>query len=100
MTGIFAEPLSKEFGWTTQEVFKGLAWARILSIIFAPITGALSDRIGVRRVLGVSFVILVVILYSFSRMDGSLLGYLVRYSLIALLCMGTTQAVISCVLAS
>lgn len=100
MTGIFAEPLSKEFGWTTQEVFKGSTWAGILSIFSAPVIGALSDRIGVRRVLAVSFIILIAILYSFSRMDGSLVGYLVRYSLMALLCMGTTQVVFSRVLAS
>jgi OFA family oxalate/formate antiporter-like MFS transporter len=103
MTGIFAEPLIKEFGWSATQIFNGSFWAGILSAASAPVIGAISDRVGVRRVLAVSFLFEIVLLYSFSLMNGShsgYQGYLIRYSLLAILCMGTTQVVFSRVLAS
>lgn len=100
MTGIFAEPLIKEFGWTSTQIFQGSLWGGLLSVVSAPVIGAISDRIGVRKVLAVSFLLEVIILYSFSRMTGNINAYLVRYGLLALLCMGTTQVVFSRVLAS
>lgn len=100
MTGIFAEPLRAEFGWSATQIFQGSLWGGLLSVVSAPLIGALSDRIGVRKVLAGSFLIEVALLYSFSRMDDNINGYLLRYSLLALLCMGTTQVVFSRVLAS
>lgn len=103
MTGIFAEPLIKEFGWTNTQIFNGAFWAGILSAASAPVIGAISDRVGVRKVLAVSFILEIALLYSFSQMtggDSGYQGYLIRYSLLALLCMGTTQVVFSRVLAS
>ena len=95
MTGIFAASLSSEFGWSPQQIFLGPTVAGLCVLISAPLTGALCDRAGVRRIVLVSFVIEAVVLASFKFMGPAISGYWLRYGALALLCMGTTQVVFS-----
>jgi OFA family oxalate/formate antiporter-like MFS transporter len=100
ITGIFATPLTREFGWTMQQVFTGPLVAGLSGILVAPFIGALSDRLGARRIVLISFVIEVLVLASFRYLDGSILGYWIRYGALALLCMGTTQVAFSRIISS
>lgn len=95
MTSIFAAPLIAEFGWSSSQIFFGSGIAGMCGVLSAPFIGALSDRWGVRRVLGLSFAIEVAILASYKFLNANVGGYYLRYALLALLCMGTTQVVFS-----
>lgn len=49
-TGVFLEPLRKEFGWSRTAVMAGLTIVSVISVILAPFLGAMIDRLGSRRV--------------------------------------------------
>ena len=49
--GVFAKPISEEFGWGRGQVQLMLTFFTIGSLIGTPITGFIIDRIGVRRVV-------------------------------------------------
>lgn len=100
LTGIFVAPLKAELGWSSSQIFLGPTVAGLSVLISAPLTGALSDRFGVRRIVLISFVIEVLLLASFKFMGGSIVGYWVRYGALAILCMGTTQVVFSRMIAA
>lgn len=100
ITSIFAAPLEQEFHWSAPDVFLGLTVTGLAGLLSAPPIGALCDRFGVRRVVLISFVIEVLLLFSFSLMQGSLWGYWARYATLALLCMGSTQVAFSRVLST
>lgn len=93
MTSLYAAPLIKEFGWSSSQIFFGSFLAGIGGVLTAPFIGAISDRFGVRRVLFFSFAFEVLILFSYRFLTSDVMGYFVRYSLLAVLCMGTTQVV-------
>lgn len=100
LTGIFAGPIGAEMGWTSQQIFFGSSLAGVGGVLSAPFIGALTDRLGVRRVLAFSFIIEILILISFKFLNSELLGYFARYLALAVLCMGTTQVVFSRVISS
>lgn len=49
-SGLFIEPLEKEFHWSRAEIMSGHSIASTLAVICAPFLGFLVDRIGPRRV--------------------------------------------------
>ncbi|HTP38699.1 MAG TPA: MFS transporter [Steroidobacteraceae bacterium] len=93
MTSLYAAPLIKEFGWSSSQIFFGSFLAGIGGVLTAPFIGAISDRLGVRSVLFFSFLFEVLILFSYRFLSSDVTGYYIRYSLLAVLCMGTTQVV-------
>lgn len=95
VTSIFASPLMTELGWSAQQIYLGPTVAGLSVLISAPLTGALSDRLGVRRIVLWSFAIEVLLLASFKFMGASIVGYWLRYGALAILCVGTTQVVFS-----
>ena len=48
--GVFAQPLTQEFGWSIGQVMTGLVPFCIATVFSAPFAGYLSDRYGVRPV--------------------------------------------------
>lgn len=48
--GIFIEPLQREFGWSRGGISAGATVVSVFAVLFAPIVGALIDRIGPRRI--------------------------------------------------
>lgn len=94
LTSIFGIPIRAELGWSSSDIFYGSSVAAIGAPISAPFIGALTDRIGVRRMLVASFLMEALIIASFNFMDG-FAGYIMRYLALVVFCMGTTQVVFS-----
>ncbi len=57
-SGLFIEPLEKEYGWSRAEIMSGHSIAAILATICAPFMGLLVDRVGPRRI-GIAAIIAV-----------------------------------------
>ena len=49
--GVFAGPLSQEFGWGIDRVFIALLVTTICSLLLSPVIGLMVDRIGARKVV-------------------------------------------------
>jgi predicted MFS family arabinose efflux permease len=49
-SGLFIEPLDREFGWSRTEISAGVALASLMTIPLSPLMGALIDRWGGRRI--------------------------------------------------
>jgi MFS family permease len=47
-SGVFFEPLQREFGWSRTEIVSGLTINSIVAVVLAPILGRLVDRHGAR----------------------------------------------------
>src|SRR5271170_1424969 len=95
LTPIFGGPVGAELGWTHAQILYGSGVAAIGSPLSAPFIGALTDRIGVRRMLVASFLMEALIIASFKFMDTNIWGYILRYLALVVFCMGTTQVVFS-----
>jgi MFS family permease len=95
LTSIFGGPVGAELGWSNSQILYGSSVAAIGAPISAPFIGALTDRIGVRRMLVGSFLMEALIIASFRFMDTNIWGYIVRYLALVVFCMGTTQVVFS-----
>lgn len=70
-TGIFFEPLSKEFGWSRTLLSSGPSIANSLTAILGPFFGALIDRFGSRKVVLPGLLITVTSIVAFSLANGS-----------------------------
>ena len=57
-SGLFIEPLEKEYGWSRTEIASGHSIAATLAAICSPFMGLLVDRIGPRRI-GIAAIIAV-----------------------------------------
>jgi MFS family permease len=95
LTPVFGSAIRAEFGWSGSQILFGSSVAAIGAPISAPFIGALTDRIGVRRMLVASFLMEALIVASFKFMGGDIWGYVARYLALVVFCMGTTQVVFS-----
>jgi MFS family permease len=87
--GVIAGPLAQEFGWGIDTVLSGLAVFTLTSMAATPTIGALSDRIGVRRVALTSIFLFSLSFMAFSLNNGSLLLYYGLWMLLAACGAGT-----------
>lgn len=70
-TGLFFEPLSKEFGWSRTLLSSGPSIANSLTAVLGPFFGALIDRFGSRKVVLPGLLITIASIAAFSLVDGS-----------------------------
>lgn len=70
--GLFAPHLAQDFGWNRGSIMLSLTFFNVAGVLASPFTGALIDRIGVRRVLFPSLVVLLLGFVAFSAIGGSL----------------------------
>ena len=89
-TGLLVGPLSREFGWTSPQIFLALTFATTCTILAAPFVGNLIDRYGARRVIAVSFLIEALLIASFRYMNDDIYWFYARYAAFALFSTGTT----------
>lgn len=80
-TGLFIEPLAKEFGWGRAQVSIGLVITSLLTIPFSPLVGALIDRWGSRRLAIPGVVLAMAALASFGLANGSPSQWLLLWAL-------------------
>lgn len=70
-TGLFMEPLAREFGWSRTLLSSGPSIATTLTAVLSPFFGALIDRFGSRRVVLPGLVLTMLSIASFSMASGS-----------------------------
>ncbi|WP_395331468.1 MFS transporter [Novosphingobium sp. BL-8H] len=70
-TGLFFEPLGKEFGWNRSLLSAGPGIATFVTAILSPFYGALIDRVGSRRLALPGIVLVMVSMSSFALVNGS-----------------------------
>ena len=70
-TGLFMEPISKEFGWSRTLVSSGLSLTAILTFVMSPFFGVAIDRLGTRRMALIGIVGAAGLISSFSLLNGS-----------------------------
>lgn len=87
--GVFAAPLSEEFGWRIDQVFAALPILTLCALLLSPAVGLLTDRVGVRRVALGSIFGFGIGLMLHALNPGSYPLYLATWMMIAILGVGT-----------
>lgn len=87
--GVFADPLSQEFGWGRGQIFSAMIPFTIAAVLVSPLVGFLTDRYGPRRVVLVSIALFSLAMMSFSLLNGSFGHYLTIWTLLAICGAGT-----------
>lgn len=87
--GVFVAPLEAEFGWSRAEISVALTLTNITVVICSPLVGALADRIGVRRVVIPSVILMGLAVGSMCLLQGRILHLYLMYVLIPLVGAGT-----------
>lgn len=78
-TGLFFEPLTREFGWSRTVLSSGPSISSILTAILGPFLGALIDRFGSRKVVLPGLVLTIFSIASFGLANGSEVQWLVLW---------------------
>ena len=87
--GVFAGPLSQEFGWGIDRVFIALLVTTICSLLLSPVIGLMVDRIGARKVVLPSVLGFGLCLMLHGLNPGSFPLYIATWVLIGVLGAGT-----------
>src|SRR5438132_367846 len=70
-TGLFMEPLAKEFGWGRAQISAGLLVTSLMTIPMSPFIGALIDRWGSRRLAIPGMALAIAAVASFALANGN-----------------------------
>ncbi len=87
--GIFVAPLQKEFGWGRGEMSFALTMTNIAVVLASPALGFLIDKIGVKRALIPSIIMMGLCVASMTLLTPNIWHYYALYFLIPLLGAGT-----------
>ncbi|CAN7626305.1 MFS transporter [Phenylobacterium sp. LjRoot219] len=80
-TGLFMEPLAKEFGWGRAQISAGLLVTSLLTIPLSPAVGALIDRWGSRRLAVPGMALAIAAIASFGLANGSVSQWLLLWTI-------------------
>lgn len=75
-SGVFMEPLAKEFGWSRSQLSLGIALSALVSMLLAPFFGLAIDRYGARRLALPGIVFTALAIMSFSIANGSFVQWI------------------------
>jgi len=87
--GVFVGPFMKEFGWGVDDIMLALSLFSVTALFTSPLIGALTDKIGVRKMVLISIVTFSLSFMAFSLNNGSKTLYLGLWILLAFLGSGT-----------
>lgn len=99
-TGLFMEPLAREFGWSRTLVSSGISITSVLTFLFSPLFGVLIDRWGTRRLALPGLVLLAATIASLSTLNGSTVQWFIIWTVYALAALMTKSTVWTCAIAS
>jgi MFS family permease len=89
MFGTLVQPLQQEFGWSRAGMSFALTITNITVVFGSPLMGFLVDRLGVRRLLIPSIILMGAAVWSMSQLQGSLAWFYAGYLAITLFGLGT-----------
>lgn len=93
--GLFVDPLSHEFGWGRTSISFGVTILTTITAVVAPVAGRLADRIGERRPIAFSMIVLAGAYFALSRIGNSILEFWSIMALMAFLGVGCTSVTLS-----
>jgi predicted MFS family arabinose efflux permease len=99
-TGLFMEPLAREFGWSRTLVSSGISITSVLTFLFSPLFGVLIDRWGTRRLALPGLVLLAATIASLSTLNGSTVQWFIIWTVYALAALMTKSTVWTCAISS
>jgi predicted MFS family arabinose efflux permease len=79
-SGLFMEPLTKEFGWSRTLLSSGPSIAVTVTAILSPFFGILLDRYGSRRLVLPGLILTVLSIAAFSRANGSAVQWMILWA--------------------
>ncbi len=91
-TGLFMEPLGREFGWSRTLQSSGVSITAVLTMLMSPFFGVAIDRFGTRRMALAGIIGAALIISSFSLANGSAvqwIGLWVAYAFAAVMIKST-----------
>ena len=92
-TGLFLEPISREFGWSRALASSGVSITAILTFLASPLFGIFIDKWGTRRMAIPGLILMAVVIASLSLLDGSTWQWFAIWTLYALAALATKSTV-------
>lgn len=92
-TGLFIEPLSREFGWSRAQITAGLSIAAVLSVPLSPLVGAMIDRWGTRRLALPGMIMTMALMTAFGFATGSTVQWLALWTIYAIVSLGIKSTI-------
>jgi predicted MFS family arabinose efflux permease len=92
-TGLFIEPLNREFGWGRAQISVGLTIAAVVMVFLSPVIGALIDRWGTRALAIIGTVVTACSIASFGLANGSFLQWVLLWSVFAVVSLAAKPTV-------
>ncbi|MDE8653293.1 MFS transporter [Novosphingobium sp. H3SJ31-1] len=92
-TGLFLEPISREFGWSRTLASSGVSITAVLTFLFSPLFGVFIDKWGTRRMALPGLVLMAVVIASLSLLDGSHWQWFAIWTVYALAALATKSTV-------
>ncbi|MEH6552291.1 MAG: MFS transporter [Pseudomonadales bacterium] len=87
--GVFAGPLSQEFGWGVDKIFIALLVTTLCSLLLSPVIGLIVDRVGARKVVVPSVLTFGLALMLHALNPGSFALYIAIWVVIGVVGVGT-----------
>ncbi|HJL92910.1 MAG TPA: MFS transporter [Woeseiaceae bacterium] len=87
--GVFVAPLANEFGWSVEQIMRGLPILILGALVMSPVAGYFADKYGVRKVVLTSIPLFSLAMMGFSLNTGSISVYLLCWIMIAVTGAGT-----------
>ncbi|MBB4858959.1 putative MFS family arabinose efflux permease [Novosphingobium chloroacetimidivorans] len=92
-TGLFIEPLSREFGWSRTLVSSGVSITAVLTFLGSPLFGVFIDKWGTRRMAIPGLILMAGVIASLSLLTGSRIQWFAIWTLYALAALATKSTV-------
>lgn len=93
VTGLFMEPLGKEFGWNRTMQSSGLSIAALPTLLLSPFFGVLIDRWGSRRLALPGLILTIGAIAAISRANGSQTQWIVLWLIYGLISLSVKSTV-------
>ena len=87
--GVFAIPLSKNFGWGMDTIMGGLTIFTLVALVASPLVGYIADRFGARRTAITSLILFGLVFIAFNFNTGASWFYYFLWGLMAFVGAGT-----------
>ena len=85
--GVFMTPLEEEFGWSRAQISSALTIAAVVSTPLSPISGALADRFGARRIAIPGLMLGMLAIAAISLVSASIYSWLFAWFCLSLVTM-------------
>ncbi|MEW9856719.1 MFS transporter [Novosphingobium sp. M1R2S20] len=92
-TGLFIEPISREFGWSRALVSSGVSITAILTFLGSPLFGTFIDKWGTRRMAIPGLALMALVIASLSLLTGSTWQWFAVWTVYGLAALATKSTV-------